>query len=215
MNLIVVKKVLKSKNYKMLVWVFFMLIVLASCSKDDEPEEVIYHQSYVKGKLNDTEISMNDINALVSSTKSDYNFIVRENEEKVSMFDWKVKLVDTPDSVVTLCLHLDNISRTNCMIASPNNDPTSVQTKDKCYITVENPRTENTVTYTPTEHSQISTEWNYFTVTPDPIIEKHNGVTWDYSSRVWSGIDGRLYGTFTNSSELNQIIKLDINFKLY
>ncbi len=27
MNLIVVKKVLKSKNYKMLVWVFFMLIV--------------------------------------------------------------------------------------------------------------------------------------------------------------------------------------------
>ena len=141
--MIVVKKVLKSKNYKMLVWVFFMLIVLASCSKDNEPEEVIYHQSYVKGKLNDTEISMNDINALVSSTKSDYNFIVRENEEKVSMFDWKVKLVDTPDSVVTLCLHLDNISRTNCMIASPNNDPTSVQTKDKCYITVENPRTEN------------------------------------------------------------------------
>ena len=63
--MIVVKKVLKSKNYKMLVWVFFMLIVLASCSKDDEPEEVIYHQSYVKGKLNDTEISMNDINALV------------------------------------------------------------------------------------------------------------------------------------------------------
>ncbi len=123
----------------MLVWVFFMLIVLASCSKDDEPEEVIYHQSYVKEKLNDTEISMNDINALVSSTKSDYNFIVRENEEKVSMFDWKVKLVDTPDSVVTLCLHLDNISRTNCMIASPNNDPTSVQTKDKCYITVEDP----------------------------------------------------------------------------
>ena len=103
MNLIVVKKVLKSKNYKMLVWVFFMLIVLASCSKDDEPEEVIYHQSYVKGKLNDTEISMNDINALVSSTKSDYNFIVRENEEKVSMFDWKVKLVDTPDSVVISC----------------------------------------------------------------------------------------------------------------
>ena len=40
MNLIVVKKLLKSKNYKMLVWVFFMLIVLASCSKDDEPEEV-------------------------------------------------------------------------------------------------------------------------------------------------------------------------------
>jgi hypothetical protein len=49
----------------------------------------------------------------------------------------------------------------------------------------------------------------------DDESEKHNGVTWDYSSRVWSGIDGRLYGTFTNSSELNQTIKLDINFKLY
>lgn len=126
MNLIVIKKALKSKNYKMLVWVFFMLIVLASCSKDDEPEEVIYHQSYVKGKLNDAEISMNDVNALVSSTKSDYSFIVRENEEKVSMFDWNVKLIDTSDSIVTLFLHLDNISRTNSMIASPNNDPASV-----------------------------------------------------------------------------------------
>lgn len=61
----------------------------------------------------------------------------------------------------------------------------------------------------------VINEWNYFTVTPDSKTEKHNGVTWDYSSRVWSGIDGRLYGTFTNSSELNQTIKLDINFKLY
>lgn len=113
MNLIVVKKALKSKNYKMLVWVFFMLIVLASCSKDDEPEEVIYHQSYVKGKLNDAEISMNDVNALVSSTKSDYSFIVRENEEKVSMFDWNVKLIDTSDSIVTLFLHLDNNTALN------------------------------------------------------------------------------------------------------
>lgn len=215
MTMIVVKKVLKSKNYKMLVWVFFMLIVLASCSKDDEPEEIIYHQSYVKGKLNDTEISMNDINALVSSTKSDYNFIVRENEEKVSMFDWKVKLVDTPDSVVTLCLHLDNISRTNSMIASPNNDPASVQTKDKCYITVEDIRTGKSTTYTPTKHSQISAEWNYFTVTSDRKTEKHNGVTWDYSGTVWSGINGRLYGTFINSSAPNQTLKLNINFKLY
>ena len=210
-----VKKLIKNKSCKMLMWAFFMLIVMASCSKDDEPEEVIYHQSYVKGKLNDVEISMNDINAQVSSAKSDYSFIVRENEEKVSMFDWKVKLVDTPDSVVTLCLHLDNISRTNSMIASPNNDPASVQTKDKCYITVENLRTEKSITYTPTEHSQISAEWNYFTVTSDSKTEKHNGVTWDYSSRVWSGIDGRLHGTFTNSSEQKQTIKLDINFKLY
>ena len=101
------------------------------------------------------------------------------------------------------------------MIASPNNDPTSVQTKDKCYITVKNLRTEKSVTYTPTEHSQISAEWNYFTVTPDSKSEKHNGVTWDYPGRVWSGIDGRLSGTFINSSKLNQTIKLDINFKLY
>ena len=210
-----IKKVLKSKNYKMLIWAFFMLIVLASCSKDDEPEEVIYHQSYVKGTLNDAEISMNDINALISSNKSDYSFIVRENEEMVSMFDWKVKLVDTPDSVVTLCLHLDNISRTNSMIASPNNDLTSVQTKDKCYITVENLKTEKSVTYTPTEHPQISAEWNYFTVTSDNKTEKNNGVTWDYSGRVWPVIDGRLYGSFTNSSERSQTIQLDINFKLY
>lgn len=46
--------------------------------KDDEPEEVIYHQSYVKGKLNDTEISMNDINALVSSA----NLIINLLSEK-------------------------------------------------------------------------------------------------------------------------------------
>lgn len=215
MNLIVIKKALKSKNYKMLVWVFFMLIVLASCSKDDEPEEVIYHQSYVKGKLNDAEISMNDVNALVSSTKSDYSFIVRENEEKVSMFDWNVKLIDTSDSIVTLFLHLDNISRTNSMIASPNNDPASVQTKDKCYITAKDIRTGKSTTYTPTEHSQISAEWNYFTVTSGRKTEKHNGVTWDYSGTVWSGINGRLYGTFINSSAPNQAIKLNINFKLY
>ena len=215
MAIIMVKNLIKNKSYRLLMYTFFMLTVLASCSKDDEPEEVIYHQSYVKGKLNDAEISMNDVNALVSSSKSDYSFIVRENEEKVSVFDWNVKLIDTSDSIVTLFLHLDNISRTNSMIASPNNDPASVQTKDKCYITVENPRTENTVTYTPTEHSQISTEWNYFTVTPDSKTEKHNGVTWDYSNRVWSGIDGRLYGTFINSSAPNQAIKLNINFKLY
>ena len=128
-----VKNLIKNKSYRLLMYTFFMLTVLASCSKDDEPEEVIYHQSYVKGKLNDAEISMNDVNALVSSTKSDYSFIVRENEEKVSVFDWNVKLIDTSDSIVTLFLHLDNISRTNSMIASPNNDPASVQTKDKCY----------------------------------------------------------------------------------
>lgn len=215
MRTIMVKKKIIIKSYKMLMWAFFMLIVMASCSKDDEPEETIYHQSYVKGKLNDTEISMNDINALVSSNKSDYSFIVRENEEKVSMFDWKVKLVDTPDSVVTLFLHLDNISRTNSMIASPNNDPASVQTKDKCYIIVENIRTEKSVTYSPTEHSQISAEWNYFTVPSDSKTEKHNDRKWDYSGRVWSGIAGRLYGTFTNSSERNLTIKLDIKFKLY
>ncbi len=209
------KKMIKSNNCKMLVWAFFMLLAMVSCSKDDEPEEVIYHQNYVEGKLNDVEISMDEINAKILHTKSDYNFIVRENEEKVSMFDWKVKLIDTSDSVVTLFLHLDNISRTSSKIASPNDDPMSVQTKDKCYITVENLKTNNIVTYKPTEHSQISAVWDYFRVTPDFKLEKHNGVTWDYPGRVWPGIAGRLYGVFTSSSEPSQSIELDINFKLY
>jgi hypothetical protein len=52
-------------------------------------------------------------------------------------------------------------------------------------------------------------------VTSDRKTEKHNGVTWDYSGTVWSGINGRLYGTFINSSAPNQAIKLNINFKLY
>ena len=202
-------------NGKIFLYAFLMLFCVVSCSKEEGDEEVVYHQNYVKGKLDDTEVLMDETNATISHVNSDYTFIVRDSDEHASMFDWKVKLIDTPDSVVTLFLHLDRLSRTNSMIASPNNDPTSVQTKDQCYITVENTKTLNTITYTPTEHSQISAVWDYFIVTPDYKQEKHNGVTWDYPGRVWPGITGSLQGIFTNSTKSSKTMKLDIKFKLY
>lgn len=85
-----------------LVWTAISFFSLTSCSDDNEPEEPIYHQSYVKGKVNGEDVFMNDVNEYRLIDKSMYDFISNDQSDTPAKFDWEVKLLETKDSIVTL-----------------------------------------------------------------------------------------------------------------
>lgn len=64
-----------------------LIVAASSCSKDDDVnEEPVYHQSYVQGKINGVAISMDDKNAYISSEKSLYTFVRRDNDKRTLFF---------------------------------------------------------------------------------------------------------------------------------
>ena len=121
-------KMMKIKSFALLLLSVFMLLNIVACS-DDDVKENIYHQNYVEGEFNQSPILMNDINADVTSEKSYYSFKNIEGSDVPRIFDWEVKMVDMPDSVVTLFLHISDLRRTNCLVYSPN-DGEPVQSDD-------------------------------------------------------------------------------------
>ena len=118
-----------------LVWTAISFFSLTSCSDDNESEEPIYHQSYVKGKVNGEDVFMNYVNATILSENTMYDFTPQQGDIP-GKFDWQVKLLETKDSIVTLYLHIDNIEMTNAVIYSPN-DQDQIRTPNTCYVTVE------------------------------------------------------------------------------
>lgn len=114
---------MKIKSFALLLLSVFMLLNIVACS-DDDVKENIYHQNYVEGEFNQSPILMNDINADVTSEKSYYSFKNIEGSDVPRIFDWEVKMVDMPDSVVTLFLHISDLRRTNCLVYSPNDGET-------------------------------------------------------------------------------------------
>lgn len=195
-----------------------VLMAMTSCSKDDDKTEMpVYHQSYVQGDLNDVKISMDDKNALISSEKSSYSFTVREKGSFPPIFDWKVQLIDTPDSTVTMYLHLDDlITRNNTYIYSPNSTYHGV-TIDRCRIVVKNLKKGTEDVYHPKDKFGVWVNWTAFLVTRDGRTEKQNGITLEYqNSYTWPGIVGTLHGRLTNDEKPgHDIIIKHMDFKLY
>lgn len=190
---------------------------VTSCSDDDGPDEPVMHQNYVQGKLNGHVIAMNDVNANILMDKSDYNFSSDNESDVPTRFDWQVKLVETPDTVITLYLHLDDLRFTNGIIYSPN-DSDPIKTRNTCYATVEDLRTHTTTTCHPTHEAPVSVSWKTFTITVD-TSRHHRKKGYDYTvtypSHRWHGIEGRLDGTLTGDDASRPPLQLDFRFVLY
>ena len=205
------------KNLRTVLTLFVLCLAvrgITSCSKDDDNEPIVYHETSVQGKVNDAVVSFSGINAKDFSDRSTTRFIVPLGEKEVSDFSWEVKLVDNPDSVVTLFLYVHNIKRDNIMIYSPNNGG-EIQTDDTCYLEVKNKKTGHTDIYHPKDHSPVSAKWTYFVVTADAKFEKRRGVTITRDGYDWPGIEGFMDGTLHDDSTPARKITLHLDFKLY
>lgn len=206
---------------------FFTLVVIAvvsmtSCSDDNEPEEPIYHQSYVKGKVNGEDVFMNDVNEHRLIDKSMYDFISNDQSDTPAKFDWEVKLLETKDSIVTLFLHIDDVELTNTVIYSPD-DKGKIKTYNTCYVTVEDLNKKVTKVYHPTQRYPVYAMWRMFTVTEE--AKRKAQVPWADNGRMkdidvkyvghrWPGIEGNLRGTLTYDDAPNTMT-IDIDFRLY
>lgn len=198
----------------------FLVILLAasSCSKDDDiNEEPVYHQSYVQGKINGVTISMDDKNAYISSEKSSYYFTPQEKDKFPSVFDWEVKLIDTPDSTVTMYLHLINVDRVdNNIIYSPNTKYHGLS-ENRCRIVVKNKKDGTEAIFHPKDKFGVDVMWKTFLVTQDERMEKHKGFTLEYQNEyTWSGIVGFMQGRLTNEDAPGHDIIIErLDFRLY
>lgn len=206
-----------------LVWTAISFFSLTSCSDDDnEPEEPIYHQSYVKGKVNGEDVFMNDVNGHRLIDKSMYDFISNDQSDTPAKFDWEVKLLETKDSIVTLFLHIDDVELTNTVIYSPD-DKGKIKTYNTCYVTVEDLNKKVTKVYHPTQRYPVYAMWRMFTVTKEDkqkaqVPWANNGrmkeVDVKYAGHRWPGIEGNLRGTLTYDDAPNTMT-IDIDFRLY
>lgn len=205
-----------------LVWTAISFFSLTSCSDDNEPEEPIYHQSYVKGKVNGEDVFMNDVNEHRLIDKSMYDFISNDQSDTPAKFDWEVKLLETKDSIVTLFLHIDDVELTNTVIYSPD-DKGKIKTYNTCYVTVEDLNKKVTKVYHPTQRYPVSAMWRMFTVTEE--AKRKAQVPWADNGRMkdidvkyvghrWPGIEGNLRGTLTYDDAPNTMT-IDIDFRLY
>lgn len=204
------------------VWTAISFFSLTSCSDDNEPEEPIYHQSYVKGKVNGEDVFMNDVNEHRFIDKSMYDFISNDQSDTPAKFDWEVKLLETKDSIVTLFLHIDDVELTNTVIYSPD-DKGKIKTYNTCYVTVEDLNKKVTKVYHPTQRYPVYAMWKMFTVTEEAkqkaqVPWADNGrmkdVDVEYVGHRWPGIEGNLRGTLTYDAAPNTMT-IDIDFRLY
>lgn len=205
-----------------LVWTAISFFSLTSCSDDNEPEEPIYHQSYVKGKVNGEDVFMNDVNEHRLIDKSMYDFISNDQSDTPAKFDWELKLLETKDSIVTLFLHIDDVELTNTVIYSPD-DKGKIKTYNTCYVTVEDLNKKVTKVYHPTQRYPVYAMWRMFTVTEE--AKRKVQVPWADNGRMkdidvkyvghrWPGIEGNLRGTLTYDDAPNTMT-IDIDFRLY
>lgn len=200
-----------------IVLIAMLWVSISSCSNDDDPEEVIYHRSYIEGQLNNQVIAINDVNANILSDKSNYEFSSGDQTDIPARFDWEVKLVETEDSIITLYLHIDDLTRTNALIYSPN-DEDPVKTQSSCYATIEDLKNDTTYIYHPTHPAPINVLWSTFMMTVDTeykYSEKKYDYTLSFVGHRWPGIEGRLHGTLTCDDETKSPLKIEINFAVY
>lgn len=207
------------RNFKIgfLILVAMIITSVTSCRNGDDTERSILHQNYVHGKLNNHDITINDINANILIDKSDYQFSSGNHTDIPTWFDWEVKLFETKDSIITLHLHLNDLKRTNEVIYSPN-DKDLIKTKSTCYATVKNLKTNTMSVYHPTHPTPINIEWKTFMLKVDKGFKnptKRYDYKLDFIGHRWPGIEGSLDGILTSDDMLSSPLKISIKFILY
>lgn len=208
------------RNFKIGTLIISMAMTITSvtsCSDDHDTERTILHQNYVHGKLNNHNLTINDINANILIDKSDYQFSSGNQTDIPAWFDWEVKLSETRDSVITLHLHLNDLKRTNEVIYSPN-DKDPIKTQSTCYATVENLKNNMTSIYHPTHLTPINIEWKTFMIKVDKDFKnptKLYDYKLDFIGHRWPGIEGCLDGMLTSDDAFSSPLKISIKFILY
>lgn len=200
-----------------LVWVAISFLSLTSCSDDDqdEPEEPVYHQSYVKGQVNGEEVFMNDLNANIMIDKSMYDFTTNSQGSMPIEFDWQVKLLDSQDSIVTMYLHIDNLRKNNELIYSPNDNKDGIVSLSTCYVEVKHLKDGKTDIYHLTGKSPVQVEWKSFKVSTDTKVKRQDNVVLTYRTVEWPGIEGSLDGMLFRDNHEGSPLTLKLRFKLY
>lgn len=192
------------------------VISVVSCDNDDTVEPTL-HQSSIQGKLNNHTIAINDVNANILINKSDYQFSSGNQTDIPVSFDWKVNLIESKDSIITLYLHIDDLKKTNEIIYSPNeNDP--IKTKSTCYVTVKDLKNNTTTLYHPTHTAPTNATWNTFMLEVNNDIKnpiKHYQYDVDFVGHRWPGIEGILDGVLTSDVVSKSPINISVKFNLY
>lgn len=209
--------ILKLKVGALIMLVAMAIISVTSCSNNDDTEEAILHQNYIQGKLNDQSISINDVNENIIIDKSDMDFSSGNQTDIPAWFDWKVKLIETEDSIITLYLHLSDVNRTNEIIHSPNEeDP--IKTKSTCYTEVKNLKYNTTTIYHPIHTAPINVAWRTFMMTVDKDYKnptKQYDYKLNFTGHRWPGIEGSLDGMLTSDEVSKSPLKISMKFILY
>uniref|UniRef100_A0AB33IXM0 Lipoprotein n=1 Tax=Prevotella sp. GTC17254 TaxID=3236794 RepID=A0AB33IXM0_9BACT len=205
------------KAIALVMLVAMATVSVTSCSNDDETKEAVYHQHYFQGKLNNHDISMNEVNANIMADKSDMDFSSGNQTDIPAWFDWEVTLMETKDTVITLHLHIDDVKRTNEVIYSPK-DKDPIKSNSTCYATVKDLKNNTTSVYHPTHPAPINVAWETFMMTVD---KTYKNITKQYNSKIeftghrWAGIKGSLFGTLTSDDESKSPLKISMEFILY
>ncbi len=194
-----------------------MAVMSVTSCKDDDDEDPILHENYIQGKLNEHVIDVHEVNADIWVEKSNYDFCSADQTDLPVWFDWKVVLVETDDTIITMSLHINRLNGTNEVIYSPNEeDP--IKTQSTCYATVKDLKNNTASIYHPIHSSPISVVWKTFMLTADENYMNPQKVYY-YKSEPdgprWPGIQGRLYGTLTSDDESKEPLKIDMEFVLY
>ena len=200
-----------------LVWVAISFLSLTSCSDDDqdEPEEPVYHQSYVQGQVNGEEVFMNDLNANIMIDKSMYDFTTNSQGDMPTEFDWQVKLLDSQDSIVTLYLHIDNLRKNHELIYSPNDNKDGIVSSSTCYVEVKHLKDGKTDMYHLTGKSPVQVEWKSFKASTGTKVERQDNVVLTYRTVEWLGIEGSLDGMLFRDNHEGSPLTLKLQFRLY
>lgn len=215
-NYIKMSYIKKMKIGALIVSMAMVVAAVTSCSNDDT-EEPVLHQSYVQGKLNNNNISINDINANILADKSDYDFSSGNQTDIPQWLDWNVNLIETKDSVVTLYLHLDDLNKGVEKIFPPS-AVNPIKYKSTCYVTVRNLRNNTTVTYHPAEQIPMNAEWKTFMVEVGKeykVATKHYDYKAEFAGHRWPGIEGSLEGVLVSDEALVSPITINVRFRLY
>lgn len=208
----------KIKNEALILLAALATLSVTACGNDEDQEDTIYHKNYVEGKLNNHDIMINEVNENIQMDKSIYDFSSGNQTDVPAWFDWEVNLIETKDSIITLHLHIDDVTRTNAVIYSPNADD-PIKTKSTCYATVKDLKTNKTSIYHPIHTAPITVMWKTFMMMLDNdlknLTKQYNYYRVDFVGNRWPGIEGSLQGTLTSDEASELALKINIKFILY
>lgn len=196
---------------------FIALMGMTSCSDKEEVQETIFKMHYVEGSFNKMPISINLTNHQVSlDTNYRSYLLLGTGDERKIKFDWRVRLIESQETVVTMYLHIDDIWNGKSKEIYGPNDPRytvyGLTREDSCRVEVEDLKTGTKTTYYPVG---LSVSWNPLIKSYPIKTEQYGDVTISYRQDESTGIVGRLWGDLKEDGVNKESIPISIVFKQF